>query len=42
MKHQLSRRHFLRAAGSLIALPALESFGFRAVLRSGARLDPSG
>jgi hypothetical protein len=30
MKHSLSRRHFLRAAGSLIALPALESFGFRA------------
>jgi hypothetical protein len=30
MKTQLSRRHFLRAAGSLIALPALESIGFRA------------
>ncbi len=29
MKTQLSRRHFLRAAGSLIALPALESIGFR-------------
>jgi len=29
MKHSLSRRHFLRAAGSLIALPALESIGFR-------------
>jgi len=39
MKPQLSRRHFLRAAGSLIALPALESFGFRAVAqeRSAAR-----
>lgn len=30
MNTQLSRRHFLRAAGSLIALPALESLGFRA------------
>lgn len=30
MNPQLSRRHFLRAAGSLIALPALESLGFRA------------
>ena len=30
MKTALSRRHFLRAAGSLIALPALESLGFRA------------
>jgi hypothetical protein len=29
MKTSLSRRHFLRAAGSLIALPALESIGFR-------------
>ncbi|HEX8910883.1 MAG TPA: DUF1552 domain-containing protein [Humisphaera sp.] len=27
--HPLTRRHFLRAAGSLIALPALESIGFR-------------
>ena len=25
----LSRRHFLRSAGTVIALPALESFGFR-------------
>ena len=30
MKLPLSRRHFLRAAGSVIALPALESLGFRA------------
>ena len=30
MNTQFSRRHFLRAAGSLIALPALESIGFRA------------
>jgi hypothetical protein len=26
----LTRRHFLRAAGTVIALPALESIGFRA------------
>ena len=30
MHTRLSRRHFLRAAGSLIALPSLESIGFRA------------
>ncbi len=30
MTPQLSRRHFLRATGSLIALPALKSLGFRA------------
>ena len=29
MKTQLNRRHFLRGAGALIALPALESIGFR-------------
>ena len=29
MKNQFTRRHFLRGAGSLIALPALESIGFR-------------
>ena len=29
MKTKLSRRHFLRSASALIALPALESFGFR-------------
>ena len=29
MKTQLKRRHFLRGTGALIALPALESFGFR-------------
>ncbi|MDP6353885.1 MAG: DUF1552 domain-containing protein [Planctomycetota bacterium] len=28
MKTQLNRRHFLRGAGTLIALPALESIGF--------------
>jgi len=29
MKNQLNRRHFLRGSGALIALPALESIGFR-------------
>ncbi len=29
MKTQLGRRHFLRGMGTLIALPALESIGFR-------------
>ena len=29
MKTQFNRRHFLRGTGALIALPALESIGFR-------------
>jgi len=29
MTAQLNRRHFLRGSGALIALPALESIGFR-------------
>ena len=29
-RHDLSRRHFLRAAGTLVALPALSSLGFKA------------
>ena len=29
MKNQLQRRNFLRGTGALIALPALESIGFR-------------
>ena len=29
MKNHLNRRHFLRGTGALIALPALESIGFR-------------
>ncbi len=29
MENQLTRRHFLRGTGALIALPALESIGFR-------------
>jgi len=28
MNNQFNRRHFLRGAGALIALPALESIGF--------------
>ncbi len=34
------RRHFLRRAGSLIALPALESFGFRAYATPKAVTPP--
>lgn len=30
MNNQQNRRHFLRSAGTLLALPALESIGFRA------------
>jgi len=29
MTSKINRRHFLRGAGALIALPALESMGFR-------------
>ena len=29
MKKSLDRRHFLRGTGTLIALPAMESLGFR-------------
>ncbi|MDB4718220.1 twin-arginine translocation signal domain-containing protein, partial [Verrucomicrobia bacterium] len=29
MHTQFNRRHFLRGTGALIALPALESIGFR-------------
>ena len=29
MTSKINRRHFLRGAGALIALPALESIGFR-------------
>ena len=34
MKTQLNRRHFLRGSGALIALPALESIGFRRFARA--------
>ena len=33
MTTQLNRRHFLRGTGALIALPGLESIGFRALLQ---------
>jgi hypothetical protein len=39
MKTLFHRRHFLRGAGSLIALPALESIGFRR-FASAADLAP--
>ncbi len=40
MNTNLSRRHFLRAAGSAIALPALESLGFRAFAAEKAIVQP--
>jgi len=40
MTPRLSRRHFLRAAGSLVALPALESLGFRAFAAEKAQVRP--
>lgn len=40
MTPPLSRRHFLRAAGSLIALPALESVGFRAFAAAPPAVSP--
>jgi hypothetical protein len=39
MQTQLNRRHFLRSASALIALPALESLGFRAF--SAPKSSPS-
>ncbi|MDE0838823.1 MAG: DUF1552 domain-containing protein [Kiritimatiellae bacterium] len=40
MKTQLGRRHFLRGTGALIALPALESIGFRR-FASAAEVAPA-
>lgn len=40
MHHCATRRHFLRAAGALIALPALESFGFRRFAAAATPLPP--
>lgn len=40
MNTNLSRRHFLRAAGSAIALPALESLGFRALAAEKTIVQP--
>lgn len=37
---ELSRRHFLRAAGTLIALPALTSMGFKAFAAAKAVTHP--
>ena len=40
MKTQLNRRHILRGVGALIALPALESIGFRR-FASAAETSPA-
>ncbi len=40
MNASLSRRKFLRTAGTLLALPALESAGFRRFARAAAPLPP--
>jgi hypothetical protein len=40
MNANLSRRHFLRAAGSLVALPALESLGFKAFASGPTSVTP--
>ena len=40
MNAHLSRRHFLRAAGSLVALPALESLGFKAFASGPTSVTP--
>jgi len=37
MKTRMNRRHFLRGAGALIALPALESIGFRQLASAAAK-----
>lgn len=40
MKSPLNRRHFLRGTGSLLALPALESIGFRAFASTAVTTPP--
>ena len=40
MKMNFNRRHFLRGAGALIALPALESIGFRRFLSAAPTVPP--
>jgi Protein of unknown function (DUF1552) len=40
MKPSLTRRHFLRSSTALIALPALESLGFRRFASAAAPIDP--
>ena len=37
MRPALSRRHFLRGSGTLIALPTLESLGFRGFASAASR-----
>lgn len=41
MKAAINRRHFLRGAGALIALPALESIGFRPFASASALAAPT-
>lgn len=40
IKSPLNRRHFLRGTGSLLALPALESIGFRAFASTAVTTPP--
>ena len=40
MNNPLNRRHFLRGTGALIALPALESFGFQRVASAATAAAP--
>ena len=40
MNNHLKRRHFLRGAGALIALPALESIGFRQFASAAVATPP--
>ena len=40
MKSPLNRRHFLRGTGALLALPALESIGFRAFASTAVTTPP--
>jgi len=40
MKTEFNRRHFLRGTGALIALPALESIGFRRFASAAAAPTP--
>jgi hypothetical protein len=40
MKSDFNRRNFLRGAGAMIALPALESIGFRRFLSAAPKLPP--
>lgn len=40
MKSPLNRRHFLRGTGALLALPALDSIGFRAFASTTVTTPP--